>query len=68
MTDKEDRDIKEVNMESNDIGTEGGKSWDYCSRITIRSSEQKDTLESMIKKAKELSEFVWRRKKDAKTP
>lgn len=62
MTDKEDRDIKEVNVESNDIGTEGGKSWDNCSRVTIRSSEPEDTIDSMIKKAKEVSEFVWRRK------
>lgn len=62
MTDKEDRDIKEVNVESNDIGTEGGKSWDKCSRVTLRSSEKEDTMDSMIKKAKELTDYIWKRK------
>lgn len=54
MTDEKERDIQEVDIEFNDIGTEGGVSWDRNLRVNLRSSNAKDTIDELIIKANAL--------------
>lgn len=46
--------LKEVDLEFNDIGTEGGKSWDNNFRIVLRSVDNADTVDSLIQKAHDI--------------
>ncbi|MGI0021456.1 MAG: hypothetical protein ACRD9Q_01215 [Nitrososphaeraceae archaeon] len=52
--DEKPRIVKEVNLEFNNIGTEGGKSWDYNARVTLTSNTEDDKLDDMIDKAQKI--------------